>query len=481
MIRDCFSTDDLPFAHRGAASDRRRPEDGIRRTRRASQDSDARFRAISDASPLGIFVSDASGECVYTNAAYQKISGLTFDQALGTRWSQAIHPEDRHRVLSDWLDSVRSESPFQTEARFLRNDGSVVWTRLHAAVVRDGKNSDGRVQIIEDLTEHKSHELARRASEKALVKEKERAQLTLESIGAAVLSTDLAGKLVFMNAAAEMITGWSGQEASGRPMEEVLHIVNGTNGRVVMNPARRAIRENRVVGLESNCVLIRRDGFELAIEDSSAPIHDRVGRVIGAVIVFHDVSTARALAFKMKHVAQHDLLTGLANRVLLNERLSLAIGLATRHDKQIALLFLDVDFFKRINDSLGHAAGDSLLKSVAERLSAHVRATDTVCRLGGDEFVILLSEIEHRQDAVLIAEKLLADFVHPLPVHDMRLQVGVSIGISIFPEDGSDADTLMRNADTAMYWAKLGGRGSYRIFKTAAIESAPLRLISDSR
>jgi len=447
----------------------------------ALQNSEARFRAISDASPLGIFVSDAHGECVYTNSAYHKISGLTFDQALGTRWVQAIHPEDRHRVLAEWQDTVRGEALFQTETRFLRSDGSVVWTRLNAVAISDGAMYHGRVQIVEDITERKSDELLLRASEMALFEEKERAQVTLNSIGDAVLSTDLAGNLTFMNPVAEVMTGWSRQEGLGRPLEEVFRIIDGKTRQVAENPAQRAIRGNRVVGLESNCILVRRDGFESAIEDSSSPIHDRTGYVTGAVIVFHDVSAARALAFKMEHLAQHDFLTGLANRMLLTERLSQAIGLANRHGKQVALLFLDVDFFKSINDSLGHAVGDLLLKSVADRLSANVRTTDTVCRLGGDEFVILLSEIEHPQDAALIAEKLLADFVHPQLLYGLELHVGLSIGISIFPQDGSDADALIQSADAAMYRAKSGGRENYQFFKAAANGDAALHSLSEAR
>ena len=442
---------------------------------RALQNSEARFRTISDASPLGIFVSDAAGECTYTNAAYQEISGLTFDEALETRWSLAIHPDDRQRVLTEWRDAVRGEAPFQTETRFLRSDGSIVWTRLNAVVISDGRMSSGRIQIVEDITERKSAELVLRASEMALFEEKERAQVTLNSIGDAVLSTDLAGNVTYLNLVAEAMTGWSREEASGRPLAEVFNIIDGETRQVVENPARRAVRENRVVGLESNCILVRRDGFESAIEDSSAPIHDREGHVTGAVIVFHDVTAVRALAFEMEHLAQHDFLTGLPNRMLLAERLSRAIGLADRHGKQVALLYLDLDCFKNVNDSLGHAIGDQVLQSAAQRLSANVRDTDTVSRQGGDEFVILLSEIEHPQDAALIAEKLLVAFALPQLIAGHELHISQSIGISIYPDDGVDAETLMQNADTAMYHAKSGGRKNYQFFKAAMNRNAVQR------
>src|SRR5260370_41726500 len=156
-----------------------------------------------------------------------------------------------------------------------------------------------------------------------------------------------------------------------------------------------AIRENKAMGMSANCILVRRDGYECAIEDSAAPIHDRHGQITGAVIVFHDVSLARAMVLEMSHLAQHDILTDLPNRSLLKDRLTQAISLARRNHNQLAVLFLDLDGFKHINDSLGHSIGDKLLQSVAARLSACVRKSDTVSRLGGDEFVILLAEVWH--------------------------------------------------------------------------------------
>ncbi len=430
----------------------------------ALRDSEDRFRSISDASPLGIFVSDAQGECVYTNEAYQKISGLSFEQALGTKWSSAIHADDRQRIVAEWRDAVRSQEPFQTEVRFLREDGSLVWTRLNAAAMRDGPGSRGRVQTVEDITERKAADHELELAQEALFEEKERAQVTLNSIGDAVLSTDISGNVTFLNQVAETMTGWSAADAQGRPLTEVFRIIDGTTRQPADDPGCRAIAENRVVGLATDSILIRRDGLESAIEDSSAPIHHRDGRVTGAVIVFHDVSEARAMAQKMSHLAQHDFLTGLPNRLLLTERFSRAIGQAQRHRKQVALLFLDLDYFKNINDSLGHEIGDRLLQSIAERLVDCVRTTDTVCRQGGDEFVILLAEIEHQQDAAQVADKLLAALLVPHHIDGHDLHVTLSIGISIYPDDGTSADAVMQNADTAMYHAKAKGRNNYQFF-----------------
>jgi|GEM_PF-479259 len=433
----------------------------------AQRKTEARFRAMSDASPLGIFVSDATGDCVYTNAAYHKISGLTFEETLGTNWSTAIHPEDRQRVLVDWHAAALSRESFQAEARFLRDDDSIVWTRLNGAVMRDGQKSLGHVQTVEDITERKSAELILSLSEEALFEEKERAQITLNSIGDAVLTTDILGNVTYLNLAAETLTGWSRDDALGRPLIEVFNIIESDTRQAVANPAKRAIEEDKTVELTKNCVLVRRDGTESAIDDSSAPIHNREGHVIGAVIVFHDVTEERAMALKMSHLAMHDALTGLPNRVLLTERLHQAIGLARRNRKQIALMFMDLDHFKKVNDSLGHVVGDRLLQLVAKRLVACVRTTDTVCRQGGDEFVILLPEIEQPHDAAQVAAKLLDALAEPQQIDGNELHIALSIGISVFPDDGQTVDAMMIHADNAMYEAKERGRNNFRFFKNS--------------
>ena len=209
--------------------------------------------------------------------------------------------------------------------------------------------------------------IERKTMEEALFAEKERAQVTLNCIGDAVVCTDISGNITFLNLVAEKMTGWSLQEASGPAHGRGLP--NPGHHRVaksIPNPMEMAVERNRTVHLPSNCILIRRDGFEIPIEDSVAPIHDREGQATGAVIVFRDVSAARAMALQMTHSAEHDFLTGLPNRMLLNDRISQAIALAPRHRNKVAVLFLDLDGFKHINDSLGHPIGDKLLQSVAQ-------------------------------------------------------------------------------------------------------------------
>ncbi|MCS0584214.1 EAL domain-containing protein [Massilia pinisoli] len=301
-----------------------------------------------------------------------------------------------------------------------------------------------------------------------------RAEITLNSIGDAVISTDMTGCVDYLNAAAELITGWSRKKAHGRPIAEVLDIVDGVTRRQVVNPVEYVLQSDRATGLTSDAVLVGVHGKCIPIEDSAAPIHDWDGKIVGAVMVFRDISNAVALMSKMRHQAQHDFLTKLPNRILLNDRISQAIASARRNNANPALLFLDLDKFKHINDSLGHAVGDQLLQAVSERLVNCVRASDTVSRHGGDEFVILLADERQPHDAALAAEKILLALSTPFLIEGQQLHTSTSIGISVFPLDGMDAAALIKNADTAMYHAKEHGRNNYQFFShdmnTRAVE-----------
>ena len=221
---------------------------------------------------------------------------------------------------------------------------------------------------------------------------KTRAEIALNSIGDAVICTDINGNIDYLNVAAEKMTGWAREEAYGQPIDHVFKIINAITRQPAYNPVKLVLLSNKPSGLAADTLLISRDGTEVAIEDSTSPIHNKDGQLTGVVIVFHDVSTSKAMATKMAHLAQHDYLTNLPNRVLLNDRIAQAITLANRHQTQVAILFLDLDNFKHINDSLGHATGDKLLQSVTQRLKDCVRESDTVSRQGGDEFVILLEK-----------------------------------------------------------------------------------------
>ena len=292
------------------------------------------------------------------------------------------------------------------------------------------------------------------SSEQLLGEQLEHARVTLDCMADGVICADKRGDVTYLNAVAERMTGWSRDEASGRRLADVFRLVNGEARGAARDPLESAVQDYQAMGLGRNLSLIRRDGRKSAIEGSTAPIQDSHGRVTGAVTVFRDVTRSRMMELELFRLAQHDPLTGLPNRALLNDRLNQAISRAQRHGSLVAVLFLDLDRFKRVNDSLGHAIGDKVLQEVAKRLTGAVRASDTVSRYGGDEFVIVLSELGHRALARLKAEKLRTSLSAPSFIGQRALHIKVSIGISIFPEDGQDAQTLIDCADFAMYRAK---------------------------
>lgn len=276
----------------------------------------------------------------------------------------------------------------------------------------------------------------------------------LDSIGDGVIAVDVAGAVTYLNPAAVALTGWSPDAAAGRPFDQVFRIIDRESGERSRDPLRLAMAVDTTVGLSPNCILVSRDGARVAIEDSAAPMRDADGRVIGAVIVFRDVGATLAMSRRMSHLAHHDVLTGLPNRLLLHDRLTEAIAFGRRRGKPVAVGFLDIDGFKDVNDSLGHA--------VAARLRESLRESDTVCRYGGDEFVVVLPEIEHGRDAALVALKLLRSLTTPLGIESLQVHLSARLGVSLYPEHGGDAATLIAGADRAMYEAKRSGRDTYR-------------------
>ena len=419
-----------------------------------------RFRAAMDTTADAItLVSRNSMRFVEVNAQASSMLGYTREELFQMGPVQ-IAATTLEQLEGEYDAIIAGDSRHEvTESQLRRKNGSEVQVEAHRHAQRSGADWI-IVDVVRDITERKS-------LEEALFVEKERAQVTLNCIGDAVICTDISGNITFLNVVAEKMTAWSWQESAGRPVAEVFRILDATSRETTPNPMERVVGQDRAMQQPSNCILIRRDGFEIPIEDSVAPIHDREGQATGAVIVFRDVSAARAMALQVTHSAEHDFLTGLPNRMLLNDRVRHAIALAPRHMKKVAVLFLDLDGFKRINDSLGHPIGDKLLQSVAKRLVDCVRCADTVSRQGGDEFVVLLSEVEQSEDAAISARRMLEAVAAPHSIDQHDLHVTTSIGVSVYPDDGLNAETLIKNADTAMYQAKENGRQSYQFFEPA--------------
>ncbi len=335
--------------------------------------------------------------------------------------------------------------------------------------------------VIAVLSSQRRNALAELASSRqALFEEKQLAETMLSSIGDAVISVDPDSRVTYMNPVAADMTGWSLDEARGHPIDEVMSLLDAETGAAGLAPLAIAMRDRRAVGLALNTLLVHRSGRQFPIEDSAAPIYGINGEVVGGVIVFHDVSESRAMALRMSHLAQHDYLTDLPNRVLLQDRLTQALG-ALSQGRRGGLIFLDLDHFKNINDTLGHEVGDLLLQAVAARLLANVREDDTVSRQGGDEFVVLLPRLADPRDAAWVAEKLIDAISQPYQIEGHELEVGASIGISLFPEDGTEATLLLKRADAALYHAKEQGRGRYEYYTGAMSAKAERRMDMERR
>ena len=309
---------------------------------------------------------------------------------------------------------------------------------------------------ITDITE-------RKRMENELFEEKELMRLTLQSIGDAVLCTDAKACVTYINPAAERLTGWQAFAAAGEHVDKVAPLRVAGNLAGAASPLCQALTQVRTLGPTPGVVLQRADGQQFDVEESASPITDRHGQVTGAVMVLHDVTESVAMAARLAHLAHYDALTDLPNRVLLKDRAHQALALAQRAGHQVALLYFDLDGFKKINDTLGHDVGDLLLVQFAQRLSAVVRQSDTVCRQGGDEFIALLPALDGPEQACVVARKILAICAQPLQVQERALQIGVSGGIALYPQHGETFDELARQADAAMYVAKRGGRMQFRL------------------
>jgi diguanylate cyclase (GGDEF)-like protein/PAS domain S-box-containing protein len=422
------------------------------------------LQAVIDNVPALIGQLDTGRRYTLVNRQYAEWFGRPAADFLG-RTSAQMLGEAKAEQLAGPVGRAMAGETVEIELPIAGREALVVYVPQF----RDGEVC-GLFVLAHDISE-------RKAAERALFAEKERIQVTLDSIGDAVVVCDRDLRVTLLNPVAEVMTGWSEREAIGQFVDQVIQLVDLAHGATPLSPLRIAIRDNRTVALQTDTALRRRDGAETPLEDSAAPIHDSTGNVVGGVMVFRDISELRTMAVKMSHLAQHDYLTDLPNRVLLHDRLSHALAAALGgFGAAGAVMFLDLDHFKTINDSLGHQVGDRVLQEVSRRLVAAVRDDDTVSRQGGDEFVVLLERLHDPRDAARVAEKMLRAMREPIDADGHRLHVSLSIGIALFPQDGDDARTLLMQADTALYHAKRAGRDQYSYFSHNMSDKAGMRL-----
>lgn len=302
------------------------------------------------------------------------------------------------------------------------------------------------------------------SANKALSREKEHLRVTLESIGDAVITTDVLGMVEYLNPVAETMTGWSSAEACGLPLSRVFSIINETIRTPADNPVAHCLREGGVVGLANHTLLIDREGKEYSIDDTAAPIRHRDGHVIGAILVFHDTTDKRRLAKQISWQATHDALTGLVNRLEFERQLGQLLGTARHENRHHVLCYLDLDQFKIINDTAGHVAGDSLLRDLAALIQGYIRDTDMLARLGGDEFGILLENCSPEKAKGIASNILGAINTFRFAWQGRSFNLGASIGlVPVTPESKGTAD-LLSAADTACYVAKDRGRNRFHVY-----------------
>ncbi|MEY8875807.1 MAG: diguanylate cyclase, partial [Leptothrix sp. (in: b-proteobacteria)] len=444
--------------------------DDRRQALRRLRDSEARYRSLYRRTPAMMHSIGPDGRMLNISELWLKKLGYQEHEVIGRRWTDFLSHDARQHALEQVQPLLEREGRCDNvPCQWVREDGRLLDGLLSAILERGPDGGPVRTMaVIEDVTERN-----RLAAELAA---SELFEVTLQSIGDGVITTDARGYIELINPVAEHLLGCSRSEARGLAFDQLVQLFDDRTGERLPDPVRRCLDEQNRTTLPETALLRSRNGHDYAVQDSVAPILGKGGQLLGTVMVFQDVTETRALSERMSHLAQHDVLTDLPNRVLLQDRIAQCCQRGQRDDLRFAVMMLDLDHFKRVNDTLGHAAGDNLLRVVAGRLSNVLRASDTVCRLGGDEFVILLAELPIGDDAADVAEKILHEVARPVELGSTVVDLSVSLGIASFPEDGDDPETLMRHADTAMYRAKREGRNSYRFFTRSMDEAVVQRL-----
>jgi len=291
-------------------------------------------------------------------------------------------------------------------------------------------------------------------------------RVLLQTVRDAVVTTDSSAQILMLNRAAEAMTGWPAAEAVGRPVGEVIDLRKNDGSQFEVDPVRAVLRENKHFNSTENLLLMGKNGVNTSVQITASPVHDSVGQVEGCVLALHDVSEALQLAKRIAYLSNYDHLTGLPNRILLMDRMEQATRLADRNNDRLAVIFVDLDRFGAIRTSCTNSVADEMLKEMAARINAALRESDTVCRLGGDEFVIMVTGVKSISDIEAVAAKLLVEIAKRHKIGNQILQTTCSIGISIYPRDASDGETLMRLADRALRQAKQDGRNCFRFAKS---------------
>ncbi|MCW8844374.1 MAG: EAL domain-containing protein [Gammaproteobacteria bacterium] len=415
----------------------------------------------------GVWDFDLRTNATYFSPRWKSMLGFDHDEFVNATpdWRKLVHPDDMIQVQSSIREHLAGTSPqFESVHRMRHTNGDWRWVLSRAKALHDDTGRLRRLVGVElDITERKLYE-------EALFREKESAQITLQSIGDGVITTDGESMVEYINPVAEELTGWKLDDATGRPIDEIFRCFHEETCEPLENAMSVAIRRDRPIKAVRPTLLIQRDGNELYIESTAAPIRDDRGVVSGGVLVFHDVSESRELNRRLSYHASHDILTGLVNRREFEARLDRALKSAKARETSYALLSLDLDQFKIVNDSCGHSAGDALLGQLGALLKSKIRWRDTVARMGGDEFGVLLESCSP-EEAMVTADALreaVRDF--KFFWDDRPFRLGVSIGVVPITADNQDVETLVSAAESACRAAKEAGRNRIHCFQENDID-----------
>jgi diguanylate cyclase (GGDEF)-like protein/PAS domain S-box-containing protein len=433
----------------------------------ALSQSEARFERAVAGSSDGIWDWDVGAGTLFLSPRVGELlghpRGMPADTPRG--FLRRVDPADREALAASLRNHMRHAAPLDLDLRLATATGEPRWFRLRGRSVHD---ASGVLRVAGSLTDIGDHKRA----EVALWQARDRAEVTLASIADAVITVDLNARVEYLNPVAERLTGWSAEAARGRPIGDVFVAVNEASGAPQPDPVPGVLGDGRTVEAEGKLALLPREGAPIAIDRSIAPIRERSGGIAGAVIVFHDMRRERQYAARLSHLASHDALTGLLNRREFEQRVRSALGEAREGSAQHAVLYLDLDQFKVVNDTCGHAAGDELLRQVGNLLRPKLREGDTLARLGGDEFGVLLSHCGP-EPAGRIAETLrraIADF--RFARQRRSFAVGVSIGVVHVGRGPHTLESVLAAADAACYMAKDKGRNRVQVYRPEDSEIA---------
>lgn len=424
------------------------------------------YRLLVEKMAEGAALLEPDGTILYCNRQFTQMLGLKFNEVIGTTLFAYIDPTDQFRARETLAQTA--QGTYKTELEFRRGDGQTL--PVYLSLSQSTSNGLPVISIVAtDLTEHKHDE--------RILSDEKLARLILDQAAEAIVVCDVKGFVIRSNQAASRLAG---RALIGQHFDDCLPLWHAGRrmpafDRETPGDIHTGCDALAPDGVRSLDVSLPVCGQELHLLMSSGPLYTG-NKSLGWVFTLSDITQRRASEERIRHMAQHDALTGLPNRMLLMDRLQQGLALSGRRQRKLAVMLLDLDRFKTINDSLGHQVGDVVLQTIAARLSGCIRQGDTVARLGGDEFVVLLNDIQGPKDAGRTALQILEDIAGPIQVMDHQLLVTPSIGVACYPADGSDPDVLLKNADMAMYQAKLSGRDCYRFYTQQMSESADERL-----